>query len=85
MSQLEELKSFVSERLNTVAAEIVGAIEKTITDYEEQAFRLREENERHRSLLDIILRTKLPPQPEGWSSPDTRNLALSPGKQKCHC
>lgn len=78
MSQLEELKSFVSERLNAVATEIVGAIEKTITDYEEQAFRLREENERHRSLLDIILRTKLPPQPEGWSSRHTRDLALSP-------
>lgn len=65
MGQIEELKLFVSERLHAVASEIVGAIEKTITDYEEQASRLREDNDRHRSLLDIILKSKIQ-QPEGW-------------------
>ncbi|XP_038580166.1 zinc finger and BTB domain-containing protein 49-like isoform X2 [Micropterus salmoides] len=66
MSQIEELKVFVSERLNATASEIVGAIEKTITDYEEQVSRLKEENDRHRSLLDIILKAKLTPrQTEG--------------------
>ncbi|XP_038580169.1 zinc finger protein with KRAB and SCAN domains 5-like isoform X3 [Micropterus salmoides] len=62
MSQIEELKVFVSERLNATASEIVGAIEKTITDYEEQVSRLKEENDRHRSLLDIILKAKLTPR-----------------------
>ncbi|XP_062414611.1 zinc finger protein 234-like isoform X2 [Pungitius pungitius] len=58
MSQLEELKVFVSERLHAAASEIFGAVEKTITDYEEKCARLKEENDRNRSLLDIILKTK---------------------------
>ncbi|XP_008293591.1 neurotrophin receptor-interacting factor 1-like [Stegastes partitus] len=59
MSQIEELKVFVSERLHAAASEILGAIDKTITGYEEQTSRLKEDNERHRSLLDIILKSKL--------------------------
>lgn len=73
MNQMEELKAFVSERLKAVACEIFGAIEKTVTDYEEQACRLKEDNDRHRSLLDIILKTKLT-QTEGGSK--TRLLHL---------
>ena len=57
-SQVEELKAFVSERLNAAASEILAAFAKTITDYEQQNSRLREENKRHGSLLDIILNTK---------------------------
>lgn len=76
MGQIDELKLFVSERLHAVASEIVGAIEKTITDYEKQASRLKEENDRHRSLLDIILKSKLP-QPEGWSTRTTRILYVA--------
>ncbi|XP_034401022.1 zinc finger protein 564-like isoform X2 [Cyclopterus lumpus] len=64
MSQIEELKVFVSERLYAAASEIFGAVEKTITDYEETVTRLKEENDRNRSLLDIILKTKSPPQKE---------------------
>ncbi|XP_023133252.2 zinc finger protein 260-like [Amphiprion ocellaris] len=59
MSQIEELKVFVSERLHAAASEILGAIDKTMTVYEEQTSRLKEDNERHRSLLDIILKSKL--------------------------
>lgn len=73
MGPLEELKLFVSDLLHGVTSEIVGAIEKTITEYEEQASRLKEENDRHRSLLDIILRAKLP-QPVGWSIRTTCTL-----------
>ncbi|XP_068567186.1 zinc finger protein 250-like [Cebidichthys violaceus] len=58
MSQMEELKLFVSERLHAAASEIFGALEKTITDYEVKVTRLKEDNERNRSLLDIILKTK---------------------------
>ncbi|XP_042362626.1 zinc finger protein 568-like isoform X2 [Plectropomus leopardus] len=60
MGQIEELKLFVSERLHAAASEILGAIEKSFTDYEERASRLKEENDRHRSLLDIILQAKSP-------------------------
>lgn len=73
MGQIEDLKIFVTERLHTAASEILGAIEKTITDYEEQTTRLKEENDRHRSLLDMILKAKLP-QKEGWSIRTTCGL-----------
>lgn len=59
MSQIQRLKVFVSERLTAAASEILGAIEKTIADYEEKTSRLKEENDRHRSLLDMILKSKL--------------------------
>lgn len=60
MGQIDELKVFVSERLNAFTSEILGAIEKTLSDYEVQASRLKEENDRHRCLLDIIVKAKLP-------------------------
>ncbi|XP_029299622.1 zinc finger protein Gfi-1b-like [Cottoperca gobio] len=78
MSQIEELKVFVSERLHAAASEILGAFVKTITDYEEQAARLKEENDRHRSLLDIILKAKLPKK-QGGRSPKSTPAAAGPG------
>ncbi|KAM9838997.1 uncharacterized protein ACBR49_017661 [Aulostomus maculatus] len=56
MNPMEELKAFVSQRLQAAASEILGAIEKTVTDYEEQSRRLKEESVRHRSTLDLILK-----------------------------
>ncbi|XP_072226394.1 uncharacterized protein [Leuresthes tenuis] len=61
MKQIEELRVFVSERLNAATSEILDAFAKTVANYEEQASRLKEENERHRSLLDIILKPKSAP------------------------
>lgn len=63
--QIEELKLLVSERLSAIASEIVTAIARTIAEYEAQAARLKEENDRHRSLLDVILKTSLPKKPPG--------------------
>lgn len=65
MNQMEELKLFVSKRLEAAASEILGAIEKTIAGYEEQASNLKEENGRNRSLLDIIIQSNIAPTP-GW-------------------
>ncbi|CAL8371972.1 unnamed protein product [Boreogadus saida] len=42
------------------AGMILGVIEKTITDYEDQASHLKREADRQRNLLDIVLRPKLP-------------------------
>ncbi|KAM4630786.1 uncharacterized protein ACJ7VT_000419 isoform 2-T2 [Polymixia lowei] len=70
MSKIEELKVYVNERLQATAVEILGVIEKTITDYEEQASCLKQETDRQRALLDIILRSKLP-QTEDNSSTTT--------------
>lgn len=77
MGQIEELKVFVSERLHAAASDILGAIEKTITDYEERASRLKEENDRHRSLLDIILKAKTPRTEARQASKSTHAAASS--------
>ncbi|XP_068431773.1 zinc finger protein 853-like isoform X2 [Clinocottus analis] len=78
MSQMEELKVFFSERLHAAASEIFGAVEKTITDYEEKVTRLTEENDRNRSLLDIILKTKTPQKEEARPAKSTPDAA-APG------
>ncbi|CAL8296350.1 unnamed protein product [Lota lota] len=60
MSKIEELRVYVNERLRSAAVEILGVVEKTITDYEDQASQLKRETDRQRNLLDIVLRPKLP-------------------------
>ncbi|CAB1443078.1 unnamed protein product [Pleuronectes platessa] len=60
MSQMEELKLFVSERLQAAVSDVCGAFEKTLAGYEEQNSRLKDENNRYRSLLDVVLLSKLP-------------------------
>nr|AAO15006.1 hypothetical protein [Takifugu rubripes] len=60
MGQLEELKLFISERLHAVTAEILGAIEKAITDYEDQASPLKEENGHHLPMLDTVVKSSIP-------------------------
>ncbi|XP_077363956.1 uncharacterized protein LOC144007887 [Festucalex cinctus] len=61
MGQLKDLKAFISERLQAVASEILGAVDKTVTEYEEQARRLKEENTRLCSILDLLIKgNKLP-------------------------
>ncbi|KAK0146032.1 Zinc finger protein 440 [Merluccius polli] len=60
MSKIEEIRVYVNERLRSAAAEILGVVEKTITDYEDQASYLKRETDRQRNLLDIVLRPKLP-------------------------
>lgn len=64
MGQLEELKLFIYQRLHAVTSEILGAIEKAITDCEDQASRLKEEICHHRPLFDIIVKSSIP-QTEG--------------------
>lgn len=63
MGQLEELKSFIYERLHAVTAEILGAIEKAITDCQDQAPGLEEENGRG-PLFGRIVKSPIP-QTEG--------------------
>ncbi|XP_047240296.1 zinc finger and SCAN domain-containing protein 12-like isoform X2 [Girardinichthys multiradiatus] len=60
MSHVEELKLFVAARLHAAASEILSVIVKTINNYEEETARLKEENKRHSSLLEIKLKKKLP-------------------------
>ncbi|XP_010887658.2 zinc finger protein 568-like [Esox lucius] len=53
MSKLQLLRAFLNERLTAVAVEIFGAVEKTVTEYQE-------ENERLRRMLRITPDIKLP-------------------------
>ncbi|TMS18592.1 Zinc finger protein 57 [Larimichthys crocea] len=57
---MDELRVFVCERLHAITTQILGAIEKTINNYEEQTTRLKEENDRQRALLDNVLKAKIP-------------------------
>ncbi|XP_061885407.1 zinc finger protein 521-like [Entelurus aequoreus] len=58
MAQLEDLQDFITQRLHVIATEIFGAVEKTVTAYEAQACRLREENNRLCSELDLLIKAK---------------------------
>ncbi|CDQ78230.1 unnamed protein product [Oncorhynchus mykiss] len=51
MSKLQLFNAYLTERLTAAAAEISVAVERTITDYQE-------ENERLRRLLDLLTKPK---------------------------
>lgn len=51
MSKLQLFNAYLTERLTAAAAEISTAVERTITDYQE-------ENERLRRLLDLLTKPK---------------------------
>ncbi|XP_061528621.1 gastrula zinc finger protein XlCGF52.1-like [Phycodurus eques] len=51
------LKVLIRERLAAAADEIFGLFERTITSYEEQLCRAREESERHRRQLEAVHKT----------------------------
>lgn len=53
MSKLQSLNSFLSECLTAATVEILGAVEKVVTEYQEEISRSKEENDRLRRLLGI--------------------------------
>ncbi|XP_064839245.1 geminin-like isoform X2 [Oncorhynchus masou masou] len=55
MSKLALFNVYITERLTAVAVEIAGVVERTITEYQEEISRSKEENERLRRLLDFKL------------------------------
>ncbi|KAI9535866.1 hypothetical protein NQZ68_039527 [Dissostichus eleginoides] len=79
------LLSLVKQRLTAAAEEIFVLFERTIAEYEEELSRSKQENERHRKLLDAVLQPQLqihraeisglertvsePPLPSACSSP----------------
>ncbi len=54
MSKGQMLRALVKQRLSLAAEEIFGLFERTIAEYEEELCRSKEENERHRKLLDAV-------------------------------
>ncbi|XP_034065741.1 zinc finger and SCAN domain-containing protein 12-like isoform X2 [Gymnodraco acuticeps] len=53
------LLSLVKQRLTAAAEDIFVLFERTIADYEEELSRSKQENERHRKLLDAVLQPQL--------------------------
>ncbi|XP_061528615.1 zinc finger protein 32-like [Phycodurus eques] len=53
------LKELLRERLIAAADEIFGLFEKTVSSYEEQLRRAREESERHRRQLEAVGKTQM--------------------------
>ncbi|XP_054628547.1 zinc finger protein 771-like [Dunckerocampus dactyliophorus] len=58
------LKELVKERLMAAADEILALFEGTIASYEEELFRTREENERHRRHLEAASKNQIVLQPK---------------------
>ncbi|XP_012990894.2 zinc finger protein 436-like [Esox lucius] len=51
--QLELFNTYLTERLMAAAVEITSAVERTVTNYQEEISRIKEENERLRRLLEF--------------------------------
>ncbi|XP_034065744.1 zinc finger protein 189-like [Gymnodraco acuticeps] len=77
------LLSLVKQRLTAAAEDIFVLFERTISEYEEELSRSKQENERHRNLLDtvlqpqihradvqqlVVVKEEVPPEQQEWSS-----------------
>lgn len=59
MSKLQQLNVFLSQRLTEATVEIFGAVEKTITELQEEISSSKEEIERLQRLMDLALKPDL--------------------------
>ncbi|XP_045914797.1 zinc finger protein 391-like [Micropterus dolomieu] len=59
MSKVQMLRGFINQRLTAAAEEIFGLFERTISEYEEELCRSKEENQRHRKLLDAVFQPEV--------------------------
>ncbi|XP_041727026.1 histone-lysine N-methyltransferase PRDM9-like [Coregonus clupeaformis] len=59
MSKLQVLNAFLTQKLTEAAVEIFGAVEKTITEYEEEMSRSNEERKRLQRLLDSVYKPEI--------------------------
>lgn len=51
MSSLQQLSAFISERLAAAAAEVFGAVEKTLMEYQGEVSRSKQEIDHLRTLV----------------------------------
>ncbi|XP_029549335.1 zinc finger and SCAN domain-containing protein 2-like [Salmo trutta] len=59
MSKLHLLNVFLTERLTAAAVEIFVVVEKTVSEYQEEISRSKEEIDRLRMLLDVVTQPKI--------------------------
>ncbi|XP_035006846.1 zinc finger protein 675 isoform X2 [Hippoglossus stenolepis] len=56
---LQSFNVFLTERLSSAALDIYGFVEKTLTDYQEEVNRTKQENQRLQRLLDLIYKPEI--------------------------
>ena len=66
MALLQTLKSLVNQRLSAAAEEIFGVVGRILTEYEDEAFQIKQEIDRKRTLLDMISQTTVKLHKAGW-------------------
>ena len=66
MALLQTLKSLVNQRLSAAAEEIFGVVGRILTEYEDEAFHIKEEIDNKRRLLDMVLQPFAELQRTGW-------------------
>ena len=59
MTKLELLNVFLNDRLTAAAEEIFKAIRTTVVEYQDEALRFKEENERLKRLLNVAVQRML--------------------------
>ncbi|XP_077451302.1 uncharacterized protein LOC144070733 [Stigmatopora argus] len=77
MCKVHTLRAFLNQRLNVAVEEIIEVFERTVTDYEDQLCRAKEENERLRHLLDSLSVSQATLQQTDFSQDD-----VSPEEQE---
>ncbi|XP_061521530.1 zinc finger and SCAN domain-containing protein 21-like isoform X1 [Phycodurus eques] len=60
MCKVRMLRALVNQQLNTAVEEIFVVLERTLTEYEDELCRTKEENERQRKLLDALFKARSP-------------------------
>ncbi|XP_008420502.1 gastrula zinc finger protein XlCGF57.1-like [Poecilia reticulata] len=76
MSRLQSLKVFVSQRLSAAVEDILGHLEETILEYEEETER------RHRDFLDVILTAEMKHRKAGHSDVQQMLMKLHSEQQQ---
>ncbi|XP_057692635.1 zinc finger protein 37 homolog [Corythoichthys intestinalis] len=78
MCKVRMLKALVARRLTEAADEIIGIFERTITEYEDELCRSKEENEKQRQLLDTFLKPRVQVYVEDIQQPTDRKKEIIP-------
>nr|XP_049579524.1 zinc finger protein ZFP2 [Syngnathus scovelli] len=84
MCKVQMLRALVARRLTEAADEIFGLFERTITEYEEELCRSKEENERQRQLLDAFLRPSVQQHIVDVQQPTDMKKELTPEQHEWH-
>ncbi|KAK6292797.1 hypothetical protein J4Q44_G00362980 [Coregonus suidteri] len=59
MSKLQQINVFLNEKLKAVPLEISVVVKKTIAEYQEEIYRLKQANARLRRLLDLVFKPEI--------------------------